>query len=244
VTRDVVLLHGIGGAAWELTLPALAGHHAVAWHMPGYGGTAPPAEVTFPALGAALRAFLDARGIARADLVGHSIGGMVAQEFALTFPDRVRALVLYATTPAFGGRDPSFREAFLAARLAPLDAGRGMDAMAAELLDGLMGEDPDPAAFPAAAAAIARVPEATYRATLKGLVTFDRRADLPRITAPALLVAGERDTTAPARTMRRMAEAMPRARLVVIPGAGHLIHLERPAAFNAALAEFLAGIEA
>jgi pimeloyl-ACP methyl ester carboxylesterase len=56
---------------------------------------------------------------------------------------------------------------------------------------------------------------------------------------PTLLIAGELDQAAPLRTMQRMAEAIPGARLEVIPGAGHLVHLERPAAFRAALLPFL-----
>lgn len=240
--RTVVLLHGIGGADWRPTLPGLSGHDALDWPLPGYAGTNPLPETTFPALAAALRDALDARGVARADLVGHSIGGMVAQEFALAFPDRVRSLVLYATTPAFGGRDPSFAQRFLAARLGPLDEGRSMAEAAPTLVAGMVGEGADPGALPAAAAAMAAVPEAAYRATVACLTTFDRRADIGRIAAPVLLLAGEQDPAAPARTMERMAAAIPGARLVVIPRAGHLIHLEQPGAFNAALTDFLASV--
>lgn len=242
--RAVALLHGVGGAGalWGPVLPALAAHRAIAWDMPGYGASAPPPEMTFPALAEALRALLDARGVGRADLVGHSMGGMVALEFALAHPARVRSLVLCATSAAFGGRDPAFREQFLAARLAPLEAGRGMAEIAPGVVAGMLGEAPDPAAAPAAIAAMSAVPAATYRAALACLTRFDRRADLPRIAAPTLLVAGERDATAPPRGMARMAEAIPGARLVVIPGAGHLVPLERPAAFNATLASFLAAV--
>jgi pimeloyl-ACP methyl ester carboxylesterase len=241
MARTIVLLHGIGGAAWGPTLPALAPHAVIDWPFPGYAGTALLPETTFPALAAALRDALDRAGVARADLVGHSMGGMVAVEFAVTFPERVGRLVLYGTTPAFGGRDPSFAEAFLRARLGPLDAGKTMAEAAPALVAGMTGDDPDPGALPAAASAMARVPEAAYRATVACLTTFDRRADLARITAPTLLIAGEKDPAAPPRSMERMAAAIPGARLVVIPGAGHLAHLERPTAFNAALAPFLAG---
>ena len=116
----VVLLHGIGGATWAGLLPALAPAPVLDWPLPGYGGTPMLPETSFPACAAALRDRLDREGIPRIDLLGHSIGGMLAQEFALAHPERVRSLVLYATTPAFGGRDPAFAEAFLAERLAPL----------------------------------------------------------------------------------------------------------------------------
>lgn len=230
----IVLLHGIGGASWGGLVPA-----ALDWPMPGFGGTAPLPEMTFPALALALRDALDARGIARATLVGHSMGGMLALEFAATFPGRVAKLVLYATTPAFGGRDPAFAEAFLAARLGPLD-GATMAEAAPAMLDGMFEPGADPAALPQALAALAATPDDVYRATLRCLTTFDRRAALSGIAVPTLLIAGERDQAAPLRTMQRMAESIPGAKLVVVPGAGHFVHLEQPAAFRAALMPFLA----
>ena len=234
----LALLHGIGGAA-HLWAP-VHGRRTLAWNQPGYGRTALPDPLTFAALADALARDLDAAGVERADLVGHSMGGMIALEFALAHPERVERLVLYATTPAFGGRDPAFARDFLAARLGPLDAGRSMAECAATLAGGMCAPGADPAAEPAAIAAMAEVPEATYRATLACLATFDRRSGLPRLAAPTVLIAGEQDAVAPPRTMQRMAEAIAGARLIVVPGAGHLAHLEQPAAFGAALEEALA----
>lgn len=234
---SVVLLHGIGGPSWDGIVPG-----ALDWPMPGFGGTPGLPAMGFPALSRALREALDAHGIAKATLVGHSMGGMVAQDFSAVFPDRVARLVLYATTPAFGGRDPAFADAFLRARLGPLDAGLSMKEAAPRMLEGLIAEGAHPAALPAAIAALSAVPEAVYRDTVRCLTTFDRREALPRIAVPTLLIAGEGDKAAPLRTMQRMAEAIPGARLVVLPGAGHLGHLEQPAAFNVALTDFLASL--
>jgi pimeloyl-ACP methyl ester carboxylesterase len=232
---SIVLLHGIGGPSWDGIVPG-----ALDWPMPGFAGTPALPAMSFPALAAALRDALDARGIGRATLVGHSMGGMLAQEFVATWPERVGRLVLYATTPAFGGRDPAFADAFLRARLGPLEGGRSMADAAVDMLDGMFGPGAPADALPRAAAAMAAIPEAVYRDTLRCLTTFDRRAELARIAVPTLLIAGERDAAAPARTMQRMAEAIPGARIVVVPEAGHLLHLERPEAFRAALDPFLA----
>lgn len=242
--RAVVLLHGIGGGAglWAPTLSALADFRVLAWDMPGHGASAPLAEPGVPALAAALARLLDAAGLERADLVGHSIGGMVALEFAATWPDRVRSLVLYASPPAFGGRNPAHREAFLAARLAPLDAGRGMAEVAAALIPGLLGEDPDPRALPAALASMAAVPEAAYRATLATLVGFDRRAALESLEVPTLVVVGEADPMAPFPVMHGMAGEIPGAQFAILAYAGHLAHLERPDDFNAVLGNFLSAV--
>ena len=234
-----LLLHGIGGRAalWAPTVAALAPRPVIAMDMPGYDGRH-PALTSFAALADAAVALFEGQ----ADLVGHSLGGMIALEIALRHPERVRRLVIVASSPAFGSRDPAFREAFLAARQKPLDEGQGMAGVAAALVPAMLGPAADPADGPAAAiAAMASVNEAAYRTTLSLLTSFDRRADLPRVTQPTLLIAGEADGTAPPRGMARMAEAMPNARLLVIPGVGHLLPLEAPGAFHRALLDFLEG---
>jgi len=238
----IVLLHGIGGASWAPVLPVLAPARVLDWPLPGFAGSPMLAEASFAARAAALRDRLDADGIPRIDLIGHSIGGMLALDFALRFPERVRGLVLYATTPAFGGRDPAFAEAFLAERLAPLDAGQDMAALAAGSIPPMLGPDAPAGAAEAATAAMAAVPEDAYRATVRALTTFNRRDDIARIAAPTLLLAGERDPLAPPRTMERMRDAIRGARLVVLPGAGHLAHLDCPEAFGAAVRDFLRSV--
>ena len=231
---SVILLHGIGGASWGDLVP-----DAIDWPMPGFAGTPALPVMTFPALADALIETMDVRGIRQATLVGHSMGGMLALEFAATYPHRVAKLVLYATTPAFGGRDPSFAEAFLKARLGPLE-GRSMTEAAEDMLAGSFSPDAPASAIEAAKQALAAVPEDVYRETLRCLTTFDRREALPNIAVPTLLIAGEHDAAAPPKTMQRMADAIPGARIVVIPGVGHFAHLEQPAAFRAALLPFLA----
>lgn len=238
----VLLLHGIGGRAslWRPTIEALSSaHRVIAMDMPGYDGTGAALD-NFPAVADAALALLAERGIAQADVVGHSLGGMVALEMALRHPQAVRRLVIVASSPAFGSRDPAFREAFLAARQKPLDEGLGMAGVAAALVPTMPGPSAVPSAIPAAIAAMASVDERAYRTTLGMLTSFDRRGDLPQVTQKALLIAGEADATAPPRGMQRMADAMPDARLVVIPGVGHLLPVEAPDAFHDALREFLA----
>jgi 3-oxoadipate enol-lactonase len=242
----LVFLHGIGGdaACWRLQLEAFGERHrAIAWNMPGYGGSAPLAETTFPGLADALVGLLDQRDVERAHLVGHSLGGMVAQEVAARFPDRLLTLTLVATSAAFGRPDGDWQRDFLARRLESLERGRSMADLAPEIVAGLVGEAPEPSGVAQAIRSMARVPEAAYRAALHCLVTFDRRAALACIGVPTLLLAGARDATAPPAVMERMAARIPHARLVVLPGAGHLANLEQPAAFNAALGAFLAALE-
>jgi 3-oxoadipate enol-lactonase len=241
----LVFLHGIGGdaACWRPQIEAFSeSNRAIAWNMPGYGGSAPLPEMTFPGLAEALLRLLDRLEVERAHLVGHSMGGMVAQEFAATWPDRLRSLALVATSAAFGPADGDWQRDFLASRLGPLERGRSMADLAPGIVAGLVGEAPDPTGIAQAIHSMAAVPEATYRTALQCLLTFDRRDVLGRIDVPTLLLAGERDQTAPPAVMERMAARIPQARCLVLPRAGHLANLEQPVLFNRALGDFLAGV--
>ena len=206
--------------------------------MPGYGGSPALEPMTFGALAGSLAGLLDRLALDRVHLVGHSMGGMVAQEFAATRPDCVRTLVLSATSPAFGRPDGDFQKRFVEARIAPLDNGMTMDDLADEMVQTMLGPDADGAAI--ARRSMAGVPEATYRAAIACLVTFDRRDALAGYEMPVLVLAGETDTNAPAPMMEKMAGRIPGADYVCMAGTGHLGNLENPATFNEAVGAFLA----
>jgi 3-oxoadipate enol-lactonase len=238
-------LHGVGTDGRMFTPVATRLWDSVRfadWSLPGYGAKPLKGPLTFPGLAAALVHDLDTAHVERVILLGHSIGGMLAFEFAATFPQRVHALILSATTPAFGSRDGSFQREFLKARLAPLDAGRSMAELAPEFAPRLVGTGAAPEAIAEVARLFAQLPEATFRAGLACLATFDRRADLARIAVPTLLIAGEEDTNAPLKTMTRMAEAIPGARLEVLSRTGHMAPLECPDRYAEIVRRFLADL--
>ena len=87
------------------------------------------------------------------------------------------------------------------------------------------------------------VPEASYRAMMLALLGFDQRKALGDITVPTLVLSGSEDKNAPAPMMAKMAAYIPEAAYVELEGAGHLVNLERPVAFNQALDQFLKTIE-
>jgi pimeloyl-ACP methyl ester carboxylesterase len=239
----VVMLHGVGGGKEafgpQMQPLAGAGYRAIAWDMPGYGESPGIAPYDMAGLAASLAALLDRLDLPHAVLLGHSMGAMVALEAIARMPARVAGLVLSATSPAFGKPDGAWQQAFLRDRLGLLDAGRTMDDVAQRLVPSMIGEGCAPEGVSLAASLMSRVPPATYRAALHALMGFDRRDALASIGVPTLALAGELDPAAPAAVMEKMAARIPGARYVVLPRAGHLANLEQPAAFNAAVLEFL-----
>jgi 3-oxoadipate enol-lactonase len=238
----LVFLHGIGGAAraWRGQLDFFKGRYrAIAWDMPGYGGSAPLPTVSIAALAGALQDFLQQVGAIKSIIVGHSIGGMIVQQLLAKNSHIASAVVLAQTSPAFGKPDGDWQKAFVDARLGPLDRGATLASLAPSLVKELVGDDPDISGMELARDCMASVPEASYRATMLALMGFDLRNALKNIAVPALVLSGSKDNNAPAPMMAKMASYIPSAKYVELEGVGHLANLERPMAFNAALDHFL-----
>jgi 3-oxoadipate enol-lactonase len=239
----VVFLHGIGGAArsWALQEQSFrrAGFRPVALDLPGYGARPPVDVLDFAGLAQDVEINVDRLGLVQPFLVGHSLGGMIAQTLLRRRPDAYRAVVLAATSPAFGDPAGDFQRKFVADRLAPLEAGKTMRKIAHDAFDGMIGPAADPAARALFIDVMAAVPVSTYRASVRCLVGFDERANVPHIRVPVLCLAAEHDRNAPAAMMARMAAKIPGSRYVCLPGLGHLLNLEGPGAFDAAILDFL-----
>jgi 3-oxoadipate enol-lactonase len=241
--QSVVFLHGIGGSA-QVWTPQLASFthttlRPVALDLPGYGARDPVAAMDFDDLAADVEASLARLALDRPAIVGHSMGGMVAQTMLRRRPEAYRAAVLCCTSPAFGDPAGDFQKKFIAARLGPLDAGRPMPELALSIIDGIVGPSADPAGRALAVASMAAMPASTYRAAVHGLVKFDERANLAAIRVPVLCLAGEHDRNAPAAMMERMAGKIPGARYLCIAGVGHLPNLEASSKFDDAVLGFL-----
>jgi 3-oxoadipate enol-lactonase len=238
----IIFIPGIGADA-RMFEPIVArlepAFECIGWDLPGYGQMPLRESYGFGDLARWLADDLDALGHDAAYVLGHSIGGMAALEFAHSFPRRLEGLILSGTTPAFGSRDGTFAAKFLADRLGPLDAGASMADLAraapGELLGSLAGAE----AVRRTEALLAEVPEDAYRQAIACLVTFDRREAMKSIRTPTLLIAGEEDRNAPLRTMERMVTSMPRAAIEVLRGVGHMAPLEAPDTFAQAVRYFI-----
>jgi 3-oxoadipate enol-lactonase len=239
----VLMLHGIGGGhlafAPQVETLASAGYRAVAWDMPGYGHSAPIEPYTFKGLAQSCVQLIEALKVKDVILLGHSMGGMVAQEVVARRPDLVRRLILCGTSPAFGKPDGDWQREFIAQRTAPLDAGKSMVELAETLVPQMVGPGSLPEGVRLATHCMGLVPAATYRRALECLVTFDRRSNLENIHVPTLLLAGEQDRNAPPAVMKKMAEKIAHSTYYEMKGVGHLQNLEAPDDFDGLVLNFL-----
>lgn len=196
---------------------------------PGPGGTLADDRFTTRALAADVRAVLDAAGVDRAQVVGHSMGGKIAQWLAVDAPGRVVSLVLLATSA--GAADGVPRDA---------EAHRLLLGGDADERRRLFFADPWADAHPDEVRAFFALDAArpTLRALYRASTTHDALAALPRITAPTLVVHGTADRLAALASAERIAAEVPGAELVAVPGAGHGLHLDSPEA-AAAVRSFL-----
>jgi 2-succinyl-6-hydroxy-2,4-cyclohexadiene-1-carboxylate synthase len=232
VPETIVLLHGFTqtGASWRPTASALgAGYTPIAPDLRGHGAAAGRRPVDLESTVGDVLAAAPERFV----LAGYSMGGRIALHVALANPERVTRLALIGATA--GLEDPAEREARRRAdeEWAELLEREGIDAFADR-----WAAQPVIAGQPASSDAIRRAQSpAGLAAALRGLGTgvlpavWDRLGEL---AMPVTVIAGERDAKFRALG-ERMAAAMPRARLVVIPCAGHAAHLEAPQAVAAAL---------
>ena len=244
----VVLIHGVGlqKAIWDPQVEALlADHDVIAMDMPGHGGSSrPPEQPHLSDYADAVLALLDGLGIARVHVVGHSMGALVALEFALTHPDRVAGVVavnaVFCRTAA--------QRAAIAARVDALEGGQNLPDWSGTLARWF--GDPVPAQLAAAAdhtkALLADVDPVGYTRTYRVFAESDAEhgGRLARLAVPALFVTGAEDPNSTPAMSEAMARIAPKGRLVVMPEVRHMLPLTHVAAFNGELRAFLAAADA
>lgn len=234
----LVLLHPIGldHSFWPGLIERCSGFRRVlAFDLPGHGRSPAAPQATMAAYVEAVKQTLDALAIEKAAVLGLSFGGMIAQELAIRFPDRVSRLIACAC----GARiPPEAREAVAARGQAALEGGMSAvvdatlqrwftssfmsDPAVDKVRDRLLSDDP-------------RQWDAGWRA----IASHDALDRLPKLAIPTLVVAGEVDLGTPVPAARAIADAVSGARLVVIPRAPHMLQIECAETFVGHVAAFL-----
>ncbi|NBW85563.1 MAG: alpha/beta fold hydrolase [Planctomycetia bacterium] len=241
----LLLLHAfpLDHSMWERQGPLAESLRLIAPDQRGFGGSQGSLPQSMEQLADDAVALLDALHVAAPAVVcGLSMGGYVAQHVAARHPGRVAALVLVDTKLEADTPEARTGRADLAAKVGRLGQSILADAMVPRLL----------AAGPQSQAVdrdgieemlrrtIAAQPVETIQAALAALgARPDMSEALRRVRVPTLLVVGAEDAITPPACMEAATRVLPEARLLVVPGAGHMTPLERPDLFNAALLEFL-----
>lgn len=241
--RTVFLLHGAFGAKeyWREQIQwfSSAGWRVVAWDAPGYGCSPLPDPFNIEVCAQALGRLLAREGGRCNIMLGHSMGGMIAQRAYDYFPTTIHGLVLSATSAAFGQPDGEWQRRFVADRLAPLDAGRSVAEHAPIFLPTMMAPGACGPAVDRVVHTVAQMRPETFRAAIVAITRYEGRAVLPRIAVPTLVIAGELDRTAPAEVMQKMSTKIAGAEFVTMPGVGHFGWAEQAQVFNSIVLDFL-----
>jgi pimeloyl-ACP methyl ester carboxylesterase len=253
----VVFVHGLAGSwqNWLENIPhfATAGHRVIAFDLPGFGASDDPRDkVSIPGYGRLVDALLDRLEVGPAVLVGNSMGGFIAAEVAIQYPARVQRLVLVSAAGLtveyqrddrilgllrYGQRLLTAWSGFIAAR---------SDAVAhrpraRRMLMRLVVHDADRIPGPLIAEQVRGARNAGFVDALDALTDYPIRARLGEIACPTLIFWGTEDRLIPVRDAAEFERLIPDARKVVWSETGHMPMLERPAAFNALVEEFVAG---
>ncbi|MEJ5225965.1 MAG: alpha/beta fold hydrolase [Anaerolineales bacterium] len=238
----VLLLHGLGAnsQSWAMQFDALseAGMRPLAVDVPGFGQS--PYDGSgwhLPRIAADLAALVRKLDVGPVHVVGLSMGGVIAQQFALDFPNLTRKLVLVNTFAVLRPKTLSGWVYFLSRSIlihtfglckqADLVARRvfphpHQDALRQMYIQQVMQADPR-----------------AYRAAMRALGFCNLTPRLPELRLPVLVITGANDITVPPDRQRQLAEAIPGARQVIIQGAGHAVSVEQAGEFNQVLIAFL-----
>ncbi len=228
-----VFLHGLGGArtSWEPQLAALGDvRRCCAWELPGYGDS-PGLVESLPQVAALAAEWITQLSESPVDVVGLSLGGMVAQHLALDHPQVVRTLALLDTSPAFGLDGTTTAEEWLATRVTPLREQASPERFG-PIVEAMVGAGCPSEVKESIVETMQAVPAPSLAAACRALVLHDTRERLHRIAAPTLVLVGAEDTETPPSYARTIAEHIAGSRLVEVPGCGHISNLEAPEVVN------------
>jgi 3-oxoadipate enol-lactonase len=237
----IVLIHALGatGEMWKAQIDAFGRRYLViTFEAGGHDPQGNGAEsLTLTDRAADLAAVLDAVGVVSGHIVGLSMGGMIAQLFALDYPDRVRSLVLACTTARYAGEARSQLEA-----RADLVESTGM----AAILDATMGRwftsdfrDRHPEVVGWIRDMVGSAEPRAYAAAARAVARTDALSRLKDVRAPTLILAGEDDPSTPPEAAETLRSLIPGAQLRILPAVAHLCNVQDPATFNRRLGGFL-----
>ena len=236
----IVFLHGVGSdkSVWRPQLDYFAAsRHAVALDYPGYGESDPAdSDADHDAFAASVLAAMDVLGIESAHICGLSLGGVVAIALHHAAPDRCASLILADSFAAHPDGRGIFNRSVKASRTMT------MRELAEDRVDLLLAPNTNDALRDAVVDTMAAISPDAYRVGAHAVWLADQRERLDSIHVPVLVIVGDQDHITPPMLSRDLTSRIAGSSLVEIAGAGHLTNIEQPAAFNAAVDQFLTAV--
>ncbi len=241
---DLFLIHGLGGNLhdWDACVPELSRHHRVTrWDARGFGESDKPAGPYSPQLFARdLAELFSACGLLRVHVVGISMGGVIAQRFALDFPTHVESLTLISTSSEVG---PQAHEVWEKTAAIIEERGFSTTTSAARRVFAPSFAKAHPEAVQAMALRTAKNDPRAYAAAARAIGGYNWTEELRQVQTPTLIVQGLEDTLTPPGGAIKMSRVLPRARLLMVPDCGHVVPDEKPELLTRVLLAFLAGVD-
>jgi 3-oxoadipate enol-lactonase len=238
----VVFLHGVGGnrTLWHDQLIAFAPYfHAVAWDARGYGLSDDcDGPLKFGDFADDVLRVVDHFEVKKAHVVGMSMGGRIAMNFCLRYPDRVATLTLADTSEGFEHVSPEKRAEFIRLRKEPLLQGKELKDIAPSVARSLMRKSAPDIVYQRLHDSMAALHKDSYLKTIEAIVNAPAMT-LEQIRVPTHVVVGDQDDLTPPELSRRIAARISGSRLSIIPEAAHISNVEQPDVFNQIVLEFL-----
>jgi 3-oxoadipate enol-lactonase len=235
----IVFLHGVGSdkSVWHSQLAHFgATRRAIAFDYPGYGDSDPaPEGTTRDDYASAVISGMHELGVDRAHICGLSLGGVIAIAMHHAAPARCASLILADTFAVHPDGRAIYDRSIVASE--------NMRVLAEARVDALLAQPADPAVRGEVVATMAGIDPAAFRIGAQAVWLADQRDRMREIDVPTLVIVGDRDLVTPPDLSHELAGLVAGAQMQVIAGAGHLTNLDKSAAFNRIVEEFVTDLD-
>lgn len=232
IESPIVLVHGAGGTHlhWPYNLRRINNHRVFAPDLPGHGKSGGLGEQSVEKYAAFIFDWMDKVGLKKAVVGGHSMGGAIAQTFALNYPDRISGLILVGT-----GAKLSVNQDMLHKLSSATSAPSGID----NIIKWSYAKGTDPKFLEKMKEQLLEVRTAVLYGDYLACDNFDVTDRLGEIKVPTLVVCGEVDKMTPVDLSKQLQAQIPQAKIHLVPDAGHMVMLEKPENVAQAVTAFI-----
>jgi len=228
---SVIFVHGAGGTGknWAYQLAGIDGYNLIALDLPGHGRSEGSADDVIQGYSEFIWSFAQALGLGQFVIVGHSMGGAIAMELALTYPKAIKGLIIVDSGARLRVNPYTFEV-----------LSRGEHPL--ENIKNTYSEKASELVLKEAAEEMKTIPTGVFLADFKACNAFNIMDRIKEINHPALVICGEDDQMTPVKYSNYLADELRQSTLTIVQDAGHMAMLEQPDLVNQAMRSFLGGL--